>query len=165
MTVFKSTDGIVVGQPISPFFGAQNGVQGAGAPTIPVPATTQGTGVQNPILEAAARGALPRNALISTVNTVSTGAQNATPVDDLLGNGAGTQLNLGVAVPGSAGNPVTGNVNGAINQQVFVDGITTANAALATGPVPSNVETLTSAPVSGATSTNALGLASGGFQG
>jgi len=170
MTLYGATDPGVCGQPISPFFGAQNGnprAAAVSAPVVPVPVTTQNTGVQNTMLEAAARGALPRNALITSVNAVSCGAQNGTPVDDLMSNGAGFQLNLGCAVPGAANNPSSGNVNGAINQQEFVDGITTANAALSTGPVATNIETLTSAPVSGATTTNNLGgIASGvGFQG
>jgi hypothetical protein len=153
MTIYGATDGKVVGQPISPFFGAQNGANAA-APVIQAPA-----GINVTMLEAASRGSLPRNANATAVNGVSTGAQNPTPIDDLMGNGAGQQVNSGVAVPGVAGNPAS---NGAINQQSFVEG-TSAGAATSTGPDPYDTESLTSAPVSGATLVSNLTLS--GFQG
>jgi hypothetical protein len=146
MTLFKSTDGLVCGAPISPFFGAQNGAQGAGAPIIPSPAASPNSGPQVTLLASCANGSMPRNTLVSSVNGVSTG--NPTSVDDLMANGAGNQVNSGVAVNGANGNPVQ---NGAINQQIFVDGVWTAGAASATGPTPTDTETLTSCPVSGAT--------------
>jgi hypothetical protein len=148
MTVFRSTDGLVVGQPISPFFGAQNGAQGAGAPIIPSPAASPNSGPQVTLLASCANGSMPRNTLVSSVNGVSCGLNAPTPIDDLMGNGAGAQVNGGVAVNGANGNPVQ---NGAINQQIFVDGVWTAGAASATGPTPTDTETLTSCPVSGAT--------------
>ena len=114
------------------------------------------------MLEAMSRGLLPRNANVSAINSVSTGAQNPTPVDDLMSNGAGNQVNAGVAVPNSSGNPAG---NGAINQQVFVDGVSSANAGLSTGPAPTNTETLTSCPVSGATLGGSITIVAGGFQG
>jgi hypothetical protein len=100
------------------------------------------------LLASCANGSMPRNALVSSVNGVSCGLNAPTPIDDLMGNGAGAQVNGGVAVNGANGNPVQ---NGAINQQIFVDGVWTAGAASATGPTPTDTETLTSCPVSGAT--------------
>jgi hypothetical protein len=107
-------------------------------------------GTQKTMLEMCARGELPRNSMVTAVAGVSTGAQNPTPIDDLMGNGAGAQLNLGVAVPPNALNPVAVETAG-INNQIFVEGIANANGGLSTGPVPTNIETLTSCPVSGAT--------------
>jgi len=160
MTLYGASDPQVCGQPISPFFGAQNGIKYSGAPIIPSPAASPNSGPQVTMLESVARGALPRNANATAVTGVSTGAQNPTPIDDLMGNGAGNQVNIGAAVPGAFGNPA---LNGAINQEVFVDGVFTANAGLSTGPTPFNSETLTSGPVSGATVVSNLTLS--GFQG
>jgi hypothetical protein len=143
MTIFKSTDGLVIGQPISPFFGAQNGVQGAGAPTIPSPAASPNSGPQVTTLESAARGALPRNLTLGSVNSVSVGPQNPTAIDDLMSNGAGNQCNEGVAPVGGA--------NGAINNEQFVVGTNAGGAQIQNGPTPTNVESLPSCPVSGAT--------------
>jgi hypothetical protein len=154
VTIYGPNGGVVVGQPISPFFGAQNGASPAGGPIIQAP-----LGINVTTLEAAARGSLPRNALVTSVNGVSCGAQNGTPVDDLMGNGAGAQVNSGVAVPGNSGNPPT---NGAINNQAFVEG-SSAAASLSTGPDPYDTETLTSCPVSQATLVSNLVLS--GFQG
>jgi hypothetical protein len=153
MTVYGSTDGVVVGQPISPFFGAQNGVSQPAGGKVALPTNMT-------VVEAAARGTLPRNAQVSTINGVSTGLSNPVPVDDLACNGAGAQLNLGIPVAGVAGNPVS---NGAIDQQQFVDG-TGAVAQSANGPTPTSVESLTSAPVTVATTGGNVGLA-GTYQG
>lgn len=162
MTVYGATDPQVIGQPISPFFGAQNGIKYSGAPTIPLPA--QVNAPQVTVLESVARGALPRNALVASVNGVNTGLdqKGAPTVDDLLANGAGNQVNIGVAVNGAFGNP---SVNGAISQEVFVDGAQTLNAGLSTGPTTFNSETLTSCPVSGATVGSNVTLVAGGFGG
>jgi hypothetical protein len=165
MTVFKSTDGLVVGQPISPFFGAQNGIQGAGAPVIPSPAASPNSGPQVTALASVANGSLPMNANVTLVNGVATGAiagiggDNAS-VAEMLSSGNGAPSYNGVAIPGSAGNPVG---NGAINNQIFVDGITTTNAALSTGPVSTDVSTLTQAPMTGATVVS--NVSTSGFQG
>jgi hypothetical protein len=161
MTLYGATDPQVIGQQISPFFGAQNGIRYSGAPVIPSPNASPNSGPQVTLLEAASRGAMPRNASVSSINGVSTGAQNPVPIDDLMGNGAGNQVNGGTALNASNGNPTQ---NGAINQEVFVDGVWTANAGLSTGPTPTNTETLTSCPVSGATVVSNVGL-SGTFQG
>lgn len=139
MTQYAPAGPLVVGQPISPFFGAQNGASPPGT-LVQIPSGM-------PMLEAMSRGILPRNADASAINSVSTGAQNPTPMDDLMSNGAGNQVNLGVATPLVAGNPAG---NGAANQQQFVDG-TAAASQLSNGPTPTSVETLTSCPVSGAT--------------
>lgn len=159
MTLYGATDPQVAGQQVSPFFGAQNGIRYTGAPTIPLPA--QVNAPQVTVLESMARGALPRNTDISTVNGVSVGPQNPTSIDDLMSNGAGNQVNAGVAVLNTNGNP---NNSGATNNEIFVDGITTTAATLAKGVAPTNTETLTSCPVSGATVVSNLGLL-GTFQG
>lgn len=166
MTIYGTVDARAVGQPISPSFGAQNGQLGA-APVIQQPTSAPGagmqaTGVQMPLLEACSRGIIPRNALVTSVAGVSCGAQNATPIDDLIGNGAGAQANGGVAVNGAFGNPAQG---GGVNNQQFVDGNVTSNAGLSTGPAPTGNETLTSAPVSAGTTTANVALQAGGFQG
>lgn len=153
MTLYGATSPIAGGI-MSPFQGTSAGVP-AGSSLLALPAGM-------PMLEAMSRGLLPRNADVSAINGVSTGAQNPTPVDDLMSNGAGNQVNAGVAVPNSSGNPAG---NGAINQQVFVAGVFSANAGLSTGPAPTNTETLTSCPVSGATLGGNITLVAGGFQG
>lgn len=163
MTLYGATDPQVIGQPISPFFGAQQNVRYAGVPVIPQPPVVPGSGPQTTLLESVARGALPRNANASAIGGVSTGAQNPTPIDDLMGNGAGNQLNLGVSIPVDGGNPASITRVG-INNQEFVDGIAETPAVLSTGPIPTNIETLTSAPVSGATIVGNVSL-TGNFQG
>jgi hypothetical protein len=167
MTIYGPNGGVVVGQPISPFFGAQNGASPAGGPIIQSPNASPNSGPQLTLLEAVSRGMLPRNADATAVAGVSTGAQNPTPIDDLMGNGCGNQCNLGVAVAGTSLNPSAspaggGGPNGAENQQVFGDG-ESASANSATGPDNCNTETLTSGPISGATHVNNLTLS--GFQG
>lgn len=139
--VSNPVTGVVLGQPISPSFGQQS----AGSPVAAGNPVAVPAGMT--MMEAISRGILPRNMNVSAVNGVSTGGQNPTPIDDLMSNGAGNQLNLGVATAGIAGNPAT---NGAINQQQFVDG-TSGPAQLSNGPTPTGVEALTSCPVSGAT--------------
>lgn len=137
MTIYGPNGGVVTGQPISPFFGAQNGASPAGGPVTTIPAGM-------PLLEAAARGVVPRNANVTSINGVSA---SLTTIDDLMANGAGAQLNLGTGTPNVAGNPAG---NGAINQQEFVDG-TSAASQTVNGPTPTATESLTSCPVSGAT--------------
>ncbi len=165
MTIYVNS-GPAVGQPISPSFGAQNGL--GATPVIQQPTTApvaggmQATGVQMSLLEACSRGIIPRNALVASVAGVSCGAQNATPIDDLIGNGAGAQVNGGIAVNGAFGNPAQG---GGVNNQQFVDGNVTLNAGLSTGPAPTGNEILTSAPVSAGTTTANVALQAGGFQG
>jgi hypothetical protein len=138
----------VVGAQLHPNFSQQSSGGAPAAVTVSPPGSMT-------ILEAAARGVLPRNVSVSTVNSVSTGANNPVPVDDLACNGAGAQVNLGV--------PPVGGANGALDQQQFVAG-TLPNAQLANGPTPTNVDSLTSAPVSVATTCGNVGL-SGTYQG
>ncbi|HWX29586.1 MAG TPA: hypothetical protein VNZ53_19340 [Steroidobacteraceae bacterium] len=147
MTIYGSNGGVVTGQPISPSFGAQNGANG-GTAVLQLPTTM-------PILEAMSRGILPRNLYLGSVNGVSVGPNNPTALDDIMSNGAGNQVNAGVAVPNIAANPAG---NGAINNEIFVSGgsLGGANAGLTNGPVPVNTETLTSCPVSGATLASTL---------
>jgi len=176
MTVYKNTDGIVVGQPMSPFFGAQNGQQGAGAITIeqptqaPVAGGMQATGVQMSVLEACSRGLIPRNAQLSTIagQSVSAGISalqgDGVSVDEALTSGNGMQVNLGVAVPPNAGNNVATTTMG-VNNQVFVDGIANANDSLSTGPTPFNNESVVSAPLAGSITTANVTLLTGIFQG
>ena len=67
----------------------------------------------------------------------------------LFRSGAGNQVNGGIAIPGAFGNP---QVNDTIAPTLtLVGGTFTAAAAQSTGPAPIDTETLTSAPVSGAT--------------
>lgn len=176
MTVFKNTDGIVVGQPMSPFFGAQNGQQGAGAITIEQPTTApvaggmQATGVQMSMLEACSRGLIPRNAQLSTIagQSVSAGISalqgDGVSLDEAFCSGNGTQVNLGVAVAPNASNNQFG-VLSVLSNQVFVEGTANANDALSTGPTPTNNESIVSAPLAGSTTTAGVTLLSGVFQG
>lgn len=175
MAIFKSTDGVVIGQPMSPFFGAQNGQQGAGAPTIEQPTSAPGggmqaTGVQMSVLEACSRGLIPRNAQIATISgqAVSVGVSalqgDGVSVDEALSSGNGAQVNLGVAVAPNAANPNSVTTMG-VNNQIFVEGIGNANDALSTGPTPTNNESVVSAPLPGSTTTANVGLLSGVFQG
>ncbi len=145
---------------MSPSFGAQQNQRYVGAPVIPSPNVSPNSGPQVTQLASASNGSLPMNADVTAVTGVSCGAQNPTPVADLMSNGAGNQVNGGAAIGGTNGIPAT---NGAINNEVFVDGIWTANSGLSTGPVPTNVETLTSCPVWGATVVSNLTLSN--FQG
>lgn len=176
MTIYKNTDGVVVGQPMSPFFGAQNGQQGAGASTIQQPTTApvaggmQATGPQMSMLEACSRGIIPRNAQLSTIagQSVSAGISAAqgdsVSLDEAFSSGNGMQQNMGVAVAPNAGNNVAG-VLSALSNQVFVDGIANANDALSTGPTPFNNESIVSAPLAGSTTTANVTLLTGVFQG
>jgi hypothetical protein len=145
----------VVGAQLAPAFGVQN-AGGAPANVAINPPTNM------PLSEAMSRCVMPRNANVSSVNGVSTGAQNPTPIADLCTNGAGNQVNGGVAVAGVAGNPTS---NGANDQQVFVSGDWTTPAGLSTGPTPTNTETLTSCPVSVNTTCGNVGLTANSFQG
>jgi hypothetical protein len=176
MTIFKSTDGVVVGQPCSPFFGAQNGAQGVGAPTIQQPTTApaaggmQATGVQMSLLEACSRGIIPRNAQLATIagQAVSVGVSalqgDGVSLDEAFGSGNGNQVNLGAAVPPNAGNNTAVTTMG-VNNQAFVEGVANANDALSTGPTPTNIESVVSVPLAGSTTTANVTLLTGVFQG
>jgi hypothetical protein len=157
MTVFKSTDGLAIGQPMSPFFGAQNGASGAGAPVIQLP-----TGM--PLLVAASLGLVPANALVNTVNgisvggTVSTNGIGADPcsVMELLSSGNGNQANGGVSQA-----PIP--LQGGENQQYTVG--QSAVTMSANGPTPVNVDTLGLSAVAAGIPSNSVGLVSSGFSG
>ena len=173
MTIYVQ-QGPAVGQPMSPFFGAQNGL--GATPVIQQPTTAptaggmQATGVQMSVLEACSRGLIPRNAQLATIagQAVSAGISalqgDGVTLDEAFTSGNGAQVNLGVAVPPNAGNNVA-TITAGINNQVFVDGIANANDSLSTGPTPFNNESLVSAPLSGATTTANATLLTGVFQG
>lgn len=168
MTVFKSTDGLVVGQPISPFFGAQNGVQGAGAPVIQSPNASPNSGVQQPIHAAISTGSMPQNAMINTVNGVSPGGNPAVigsdpaSVAQQISNGNGSDTERGVAIPGSSGNPAN---MGTVNNQRFVDGNGPGAADLQTGSTNTNISSATEAPTPSSMLTNNVVLFPQQFQG
>lgn len=176
MTVYKNTDGVVVGQPMSPSFGAQNGQQGPGAITIEQPTTSptaggmQATGVQMTLLEQCSRGLIPRNAQLMTISgqSVSAGISalqgDGVSLDEAFSSGNGAQTSLGVAVAPNAGNNVATTTMG-VNNQIFVEGIANANGALSTGPVATNIESVVSAPLQGSVATANIGLLPGVYQG
>lgn len=148
MTLYSGpTQPLAAGAQVSGDFGKQSSGSAPANPVITAPPAM-------PLIEALSRGIVPRNSMVTAVNGVSTGAQNPTPIADLCSNGAGNQVNLGVAVAGVAGNPVG---NGANDQQIFVDG-TGAVAQSANGPTPTGTESLTSGPVSVNTSAGNLTL-------
>jgi hypothetical protein len=175
MAIYGPNGGVVVGQPISPHFGAQNGANAA-APVIqqptsaPVTGGMQATGVQMSMLEACSRGLIPRNAQLATIagQAVSVGVSalqgDGVTVDEAFASGNGMQVNLGVAVPPNAGNNSAVETAG-VNNQIFVEGIANANAATSTGPTPFNTESVVSAPLPGSTTTANVGLLAGVFQG
>ena len=175
MTVFKNTDGIVVGAPMSPNFGAQNGQQGPGAIVVQQPTSApaggmQATGVQMSVLEACSRGIMPRNAQLATIagQAVSVGVSasqgDGVSVDEALGSGNGMQVNLGVAVPPNAGNNAATTTAG-INNQAFVSGEAGVGDGISNGPTAFNIESVVSAPLSGATTTANVTLLSGVYAG
>ena len=173
MTIYVQ-QGPAVGQPMSPFFGAQNGL--GATPVIQQPTTAptaggmQATGVQMSLLEAASRGIIPRNALLATVagQAVSAGIStlqgDGLTLDEGFGSGNGAQVNLGVPVPPNAGNNVATTTAG-VNNQLFVEGTASANDSLSTGPTPTNTESMVSAPLAASTTTANVTLITGGFQG
>jgi hypothetical protein len=175
MSIYGPNGGVVVGQPISPFFGAQNGASPLGGPIIqqptsaPVTGGMQATGVQMSMLEACSRGIIPRNIQVSTVvgQSVSVGISalqgDGESLDEAFSSGNGAQQDLGVAEAGTASNP-TATETGAVNTQVFVggDGV---NVALSIGTTQTNVESVVGAPLPGAATTASVGLLSGVFTG
>jgi hypothetical protein len=173
MTIYVN-GGAVVGQPMSPSFGAQNGLgitPVISQPTkAPVAGGMQATGVQMSVLEACSRGLIPRNAQLSTIagQSVSAGIStlqgDGVTLDEALSSGNGMQVNLGVAVPPNAGNNAAVETMG-VNSQIFVEGIADANGALSTGSVPTNTESVVSAPLPGSTTTANVTLLAGVFQG
>jgi hypothetical protein len=176
VAIYSTIGTIVVGQPISPNFGAQNGAATVGPVTIqqpttaPVPGGMQATGVQMSLLEACSRGIIPRNAQLATIagQAVSAGISalqgDGVSVDEALSSGNGMQVNLGVAVPPNASNNVATTTMG-VNNQEFVEGTGNLNAGLSTGPTPTNNESVVSQPLPGSTTTANVTLLTGVFQG
>lgn len=174
MTIYKNTDGVVIGQPMSPFFGAQSGL--GATPVIQQPTTAptaggmQATGVQMSLLEAVSRGIIPRNAQLASVSgqPVSVGVSalqgDGMSVDEGLSSGNGAQTSLGVAVNPNAANPVSITTAG-VNNQVFVEGIANANGAMSTGPCATNTESIISAPTPGSITTANVALLTGVYAG
>ena len=166
--------GVVVGQPMSPFFGAQQGV--GPAPVIEQPTTAptaggmQATGVQMSMLEAASRGLIPRNVYISTIAGQSASAGisasqgDSLTLDEGFASGNGAQVCLGAPVAPNAGNTSVVTLS-TLSQQAFVDGIAGVGDAMSTGPAPTNIESVVSAPMAHSTTTASVTLVSGAYSG
>jgi hypothetical protein len=176
MAIYGPNGGVVIGQPISPFFGAQNGASPPGGPIIqqptsaPVTGGMQATGVQMSMLEACSRGLIPRNAQLSTIagQSVSSGISasqgDGVTVDEAFSEGNGTNVNLGVAVTANANNPNAVETAG-IDNQIFVGGTGSVDDAVSTGQAPTNLSSVVEAPLPGATTTANVGLLAGVFSG
>ena len=95
---------------------------------------------------------------------VSNSQGDGLSVDEAISNGNGAQVTLGVAVSPNASNPNAVTTAG-VNTHIFVVGIANANDALSTGPVPTNTESLTSAPTPASTTTANVSLVSNSFAG
>jgi hypothetical protein len=166
--------GVVVGQPMSPFFGLQQGV--GPAPVIEQPTTAptaggmQATGVQMSMLEAASRGLIPRNAYLSTVagQAVSAGISasqgDSLTLDEAFSSGNGAQVCLGAPVAPNAANTSVVTLS-TLSNQAFVDGIAGVGDALSTGPAATNIENVVSAPLSHSTTTASTTLVAGAYAG
>jgi hypothetical protein len=162
----------VLGQSISGDFGKQfSGLQSVGAPIVaPTALPANVGGVNKTVLEACARGELPRNAQLSTISGVSVSAGisqsqgDGMSVEEGMSCGNGSQVCLGVAVAPNAQNPNSVTTAG-INTQLYVEGTANANDALSTGPTPTNNESVISAPMSGATTLANIALLVGIYQG
>lgn len=151
MTLYGNGNNAPIGGPMSPFQGTTPGVAGGATQQLPAGMS---------IMEAMSRGYVSRNALVNTVNSVSVGSNaniggDPTTLDEVITNGNGTPRQLGASIAPA----------GALNTQIFVDGIASANAALSTGPAPTDSSGLTEAPVSAATIASNISLTSQGFGG
>jgi hypothetical protein len=176
MTVYKNTDGVVVGQPMSPSFGAQNGQQGPGNITVEQPTTAptaggmQATGIQMSILEQCSRGLIPRNANLASIagQPTSVGVSalqgDGLSLDEALAGGNGAAVCLGAPVAPNAGNTSVVTLS-TLSNQAFVDGIAGVGDALSTGPAPTNIESVVSAPLAGSTTTASITLVTGVYSG
>jgi hypothetical protein len=172
MIIQNPTCPSVLGQPISPAFGQQfSGAQAVGAPLVaPTPLAATIGGTNKTLLEACARGELPRNQQLATIagQAVSAGISGSqgdgVTIDEALSSGNGAQVCLGVAVAPNATNPNAITTMG-INNQVFVDGTGNANDSLSTGPAPTNNESVISAPTPGSTTLANVTLLAGVYQG
>jgi hypothetical protein len=148
MTIYGN-GGPVVGQPMSPNFGAQNGVGQPGGSVVALPPNM-------PLLEAVSRGILPMNQYLTAVAGQNVGPGDPCSVLESMSNGNGEATMRGA--------PLQVNPN-AINNQIFVDGIATANASLSTGPTPTDTSTIVEAPVSAATTGAGVSLTANSFAG
>jgi hypothetical protein len=176
MAIYGQTDGIVVGQPLNPNFGAANGAQAATAGFIQQPTTApvvggmQATGVQMSLIEACSRGIIPRNANIATIagQAVSAGISasqgDSLSVDEAFSSGNGAEICLGVPVAPNAGNTSVVTLS-TLSSQVFVDGIAGVGDALSTGPAATNIENVVSAPMAHSTTTANITLLTGVYSG
>lgn len=151
MTIYGTTDGRVVGQPISPSFGAQNGASAAGAGLIELPAGM-------PLLVAMSLGLVPINALVTSINGQSMAGGgiggDVCTVAEMISTGNGACAMRGTPPPPSGG----------INDQVFA-GNQSAVAMLQNGPTPVNTEAQPLGPVSAAITCNNVALTANGFGG
>jgi hypothetical protein len=117
-------------------------------------------------MEALSRGTFTMNATVTNVGGQGAGAPSVPSnigqanfsIGTMLSSGTGgATTSRGAAVPGQANNPNTGNINGAINQQIFEGGVGRPD----NGPATTNTSSLTEAPASAATIAGAVS----GFQG
>jgi hypothetical protein len=124
--------------------------------------------VQQPVHAAISTGSMPQNAMINTVNGVSPGGNPAVigsdpaSVAQQISNGNGCDTERGVPIPGSAGNPAN---PGTVNNQIFVDGVTSISAVESTGPTPTDISSPTECPLSSSMLTNNVVLFPQQFQG
>jgi hypothetical protein len=163
----------VLGQPLNPNFGVVSGgpIPASMNPIVnPVPLAANIGGTNKTILEACARGELPRNAQLASISGVAVSAGisqsqgDGLSVDEGMSGGNGAEMCLGVAVPPNAANPNSITTVG-INNQTFVDGTATSNDSLSTGPTPTNNESVISAPTPGSTTVNNVSLVANSYAG
>jgi hypothetical protein len=130
----------------------------------------QATGVQMSVLEQCSRGLIPRNANLATIagQPVSVGVSasqgDGLTVDEALACGNGAQSCLGAPVAPNAGNTSVVTLS-TLSNQAFVDGIAGVGDALSTGPCPTNIESVVSAPMAASTTTANITLLSGVYAG
>jgi hypothetical protein len=173
MTIYVQ-QGPAVGQPMSPYFGAQNGL--GATPVIQQPTTAptaggmQATGVQMSMLEACSRGIMPRNAQIASIAGqaasagVSASQGDSLSIDEAFSCGNGAETCLGAPVAPNAGNTSVVTLS-TLSNQAFVDGIAGAGDAISTGPAATNIESVISAPMAHSTTTANVTLVSGVYSG
>ena len=171
MIISNPVTGPVLGQPLQPNFGVQfAGTPPANTIVAPVPLAATIGGTNKTLLEACARGELPRNAQLASISGVAVSAGisqsqgDSMSVDEGLSSGNGSQVSLGVAVAPNAATQNSITTMG-LNDQIFVEGIANANGALSTGPAATNTESVVSAPTPGSTLTANVTLLTGAFSG
>jgi hypothetical protein len=149
MTTYGTSEARVVGQPISPNFGAQNGQCGSGGGVVGLPPNMT-------LMEAMSRGILPMNQYLTAVNGQNVGPNDPCSVLEAISNGNGECTARGASIAVNANQ---------INNQIFVDGINTLVACSATGPAPTDTSSIVEAPVSAATTGAGVTLTAGNFAG